>query len=180
MKKRNSLRLRRALSAFSVLLVLFSQSAPAYANVAATSGSSQAEQENTTETVNQESSEEQVPEPSPVVVDKTKLEQEFKLLEEAIANAQQYRPSTYPSERFAELYDQAKTLLADNEADQVSVTTCAENINILLNGLEFKADKSNLQRLLTKAATFNASDYTPASFKALQTQIQIANGILKN
>lgn len=43
MKKRNSLRLRRALSAFSVLLVLFSQSAPAYANVAATSGSSQAE-----------------------------------------------------------------------------------------------------------------------------------------
>ncbi|MGV3082802.1 hypothetical protein [Enterococcus dispar] len=53
MKKRNSLRLRRALSAFSVLLVLFSQSAPAYANVAATSGSSQAEQENTTETVNQ-------------------------------------------------------------------------------------------------------------------------------
>lgn len=103
MKKRNSLRLRRALSAFSVLLVLFSQSAPAYANVVATSGSSEAVLENTTETTTSES-EEQVTPPTPVIVDKTKLEQQLTLLKEVMANAQQYRPSTYPAAKINQLY----------------------------------------------------------------------------
>lgn len=180
MKKRNSLRLRRALSAFSVLLVLFSQSAPAYANVVATSGSSEAVLESTTETTTSESEEEQVTPPTPVIVDKTKLEQQLSLLKEVMANAQQYRPSTYPAAKINQLYQLGSELVAATESDQQTVDECTNEIENVRSALELKADKTNLQALLTKATSFKESDYTPASFKSLKTQIDLATQISKN
>ncbi|BCA85671.1 N-acetylmuramoyl-L-alanine amidase [Enterococcus saigonensis] len=196
MKKKNSLRLRRALSVFSVVLMLFSQGTPAFANVASTTAGSEVAQDNAdtapaVETNNQENpsnsteSSEGSTDPIPTpVVDKALLKEKYNQLEELINTKGDYRPSTYPTDKINALYHEANVVLNLSEVDQVTIDTLVETITSFLielqTQLEVKPDKTSLHTLLTKALVFKASEYTPASFKILQNQIGLTNGVLNN
>lgn len=194
MKKRNSLRLRRALSMFSIVLVLFSQGTPAFANVVTTTQASEAVQNNSdtavTETKNSpentgevsEGENDPTPAPTPVPVDKTVLTEMYNQLQNLINTEDQYRPSTFPGDKINELFQEASVMQNANEVDQNTVDALVERIKVFLGSLqlEVKPDKESLQALLKKAITFKANEYTPASFKVLQKQIGLTNTLLTN
>lgn len=194
MKKRNSLRLRRALSMFSIVLVLFSQGTPAFANVVTTTQASEAVQNNSdtavTETKNSpentgevsEGENDPTPAPTPVAVDKTVLTEMYNQLQNLINTEDQYRPSTFPGDKINELFQEASVMQNANEVDQNTVNALVERIQVFLGSLqlEVKPDKESLQALLKKAMDFKASEYTPASFKVLQKQIGLTNTPLTN
>lgn len=191
MKKKNSLRLRRALSIFSIIVMMFSQGAPAYASVV------EGQETTTTEVVETPPSDPggsgteggennggttETPEVPEVVqpVDKTVLQQWFNDLQHHVDNINNYTPNSVQVSNILTVYEAAAAVLTNEAATVEEVNQQIAAIETAINLLVEKADKATLQKTITKAKSYKAADYTKESFQALQAAIQTGEAVFNN
>lgn len=185
MKRRNILRFRRALTLLSVAAMMLSQGVPAYAGVAEAAESETAQEQVTTqetsESVSESAPAEEESSSSEVVevtVDKSELTQLYQKLSQVIANEQTYTPVSFEAVRSAQVT--AEAVLNDAAATNEQVSGAVAAINNALAGLVLRADKSQLQQWITKAASYQAQDYTKESFAVLQNSLTKARTVSEN
>ncbi|MFV0557866.1 MAG: glucosaminidase domain-containing protein [Enterococcus sp.] len=196
MKRRNSLQLRKALAAFSVIVMLFSQSAPVIAEtiVDSTSETTQTStiasdtttstNEVTTSTTSSQPDTEVETSVEPTVpqTDKTTLQANYELLTAAIANEASYTPNSYASvaEQLTSLVTTTEELLNDPAATQADVDATNAAITEALGQLVQQADKSSLAATIERAQSYQQADYSNESFTALTKALTAAQAVNQN
>ena len=194
MKKKNSLVLRKALTGFSVLLILFSPGVTAFASISdgAEMPVSEVAPEDTNSTIDQNESVQdptttpapendistQPEQPSTTVSDKTSLTAQTAQLTEVLSNSDRYVSTTFDNNYLDSLLQRADSLLATETAAQSEIDDCTAEILQALAGLRYRGDKTALQARIDYIATLQASDYTATSFAALQASVKTANALL--
>lgn len=195
MKKRNTLRLRKALALFSVVVITFTHGMPAYAGVAesvATEETSEQIEEVQEPEVQPDATEESVAEtPAPVapvepsqpeVVDTTQVSQLLTQVNQIIANESSYTPASFAAAKPQLLAAQAsaQALLANPQATTAEVTQVVEQLQASFAGLILKSDKTALNQLIQASGSYQAATYTAATFAVFQTALTQAKTVAEN
>ncbi|MGX7133503.1 glucosaminidase domain-containing protein [Enterococcus songbeiensis] len=195
MKKRNTLRLRKALALFSVVVITFTHGMPAYAGVAesvATEEISEQIEEVQEPEVQPDATEESVAEPpapvapvepsQPEVVDTTQVSQLLTQVNQIIANESSYTSASFAAAKPQLLAAQAsaQALLANPQATTAEVTQVVEQLQASFAGLILKSDKTALNQLIQASGSYQAATYTAATFAVFQTALTQAKTVAEN
>lgn len=203
MKKRNSFVLRRVLSSFSVLVILFSHGTSAFASVGEGTETGDAEasiklgeaQEETgvvekgkpPQTMeDQQAGDTETPSVEPPVaevppaVDKTILQNKISELTQVLANSSLYTSTSLSITTANQLLARGQQLLASEEVSDEEIANCVAEITNLLAKLVLRGDKGPLQALVATAAGLVETDYTSASYSALAAALVAAQQLLND
>lgn len=203
MKKRNSFVLRRVLSSFSVLIILFSHGTSAFASVGEGTETGDAEasmklgeaQEETgvvekgepPQTLeDQQAGDTEAPSVEPPIaevppaVDKTILQNKISELTQVLANSSLYTSTSLSITTANQLLARGQQLLASEEVSDEEVANCVAEITNLLAKLVLRGDKGPLQALVATAAGLVETDYTAASYSALAAALVAAQQLLND
>lgn len=104
-------------------------------------------------------------------------------LQSAIANAEKYDSKDYTEESFSLLehaLDRARMFLSSDSSTQEQIDDAKNALQLAVEGLEAKGDKTALQSLVDVAKEYTSEGYTEESFASLQSQITSAQAVLDN
>ncbi len=101
-------------------------------------------------------------------------------LETLIKEAEGKTETDYTAKSWAKLVtalEAARSEFRNENATQESVNNACDNLRTAIDGLTAKADKAQLKALIDEASNKNKTEYTSASWKALETALKNAQSV---
>ena len=108
--------------------------------------------------------------------DKTMLEQLITKADDMVANENKYVQTNW--QQLLDALEAAKAVMDDGDALTVDVEAASETLLNAILAQRFKADKSNLEDLISKAESIDLSKYTEESVAVFQAAFKAANAVL--